>query len=47
MFDVQLQGSLALSDGKIAEMQTGEGHPCNDRERLPGPAGCQMDGPDL
>ena len=25
MFDVQLQGSLALSDGKIAEMQTGEG----------------------
>lgn len=25
MFDVQLQGSLALSDGTIAEMQTGEG----------------------
>jgi preprotein translocase subunit SecA len=25
MFDIQLQGSLALSDGKIAEMQTGEG----------------------
>src|ERR1039458_4221232 len=25
MFDVQLQGSLALSDGKIPEMQTGEG----------------------
>ena len=25
MFDVQLQGSLALADGKIAEMQTGEG----------------------
>jgi preprotein translocase subunit SecA len=25
MFDVQLQSSLVLSDGKIAEMQTGEG----------------------
>ena len=25
MFDVQLQGALALTDGKIAEMQTGEG----------------------
>jgi len=25
MFDVQLQGSLALAHGKIAEMQTGEG----------------------
>ncbi|MGA3132603.1 MAG: hypothetical protein ABSD59_17505 [Terracidiphilus sp.] len=25
MFDVQLQGSVVLSDGKIAEMQTGEG----------------------
>jgi preprotein translocase subunit SecA len=25
MFDEQLQGSLALADGKIAEMQTGEG----------------------
>ena len=25
MFDVQLQGSLALADGRIAEMQTGEG----------------------
>ena len=25
MFDVQLQGALALADGKIAEMQTGEG----------------------
>jgi preprotein translocase subunit SecA len=25
MFDVQLQGSLGLADGKIAEMQTGEG----------------------
>jgi preprotein translocase subunit SecA len=25
MFDVQLQGSLALAQGKIAEMQTGEG----------------------
>jgi preprotein translocase subunit SecA len=25
MFDVQLRGSLALADGKIAEMQTGEG----------------------
>lgn len=25
MFDVQLQGSLALAEGKIAEMQTGEG----------------------
>jgi preprotein translocase subunit SecA len=25
MFDVQIQGSLALADGKIAEMQTGEG----------------------
>jgi preprotein translocase subunit SecA len=25
MFDVQLQGALALADGKITEMQTGEG----------------------
>jgi preprotein translocase subunit SecA len=25
MFDVQLQGALALTNGKIAEMQTGEG----------------------
>jgi preprotein translocase subunit SecA len=25
LFDVQLQGSLALADGRIAEMQTGEG----------------------
>src|SRR3989442_11488137 len=25
MFDVQLQGALALASGKIAEMQTGEG----------------------
>jgi preprotein translocase subunit SecA len=25
MFDVQLQGSLAMANGKIAEMQTGEG----------------------
>ena len=25
MFDVQLRGSLALADGRIAEMQTGEG----------------------
>jgi preprotein translocase subunit SecA len=25
MFDVQLQGSVALAEGKIAEMQTGEG----------------------
>ena len=25
MFDEQLQGSLALADGRIAEMQTGEG----------------------
>src|SRR5205823_13025597 len=25
MFDVQLQGALALAGGKIAEMQTGEG----------------------
>ena len=25
MFDVQLQGALALADGKVAEMQTGEG----------------------
>src|ERR1041384_6482636 len=25
MFDVQFQGALALCDGKIAEMQTGEG----------------------
>lgn len=25
MFDVQLQGSLALAEGRIAEMQTGEG----------------------
>jgi preprotein translocase subunit SecA len=25
MFDVQLQGALALADGEIAEMQTGEG----------------------
>jgi preprotein translocase subunit SecA len=25
MFDVQLQGALALAEGKIAEMQTGEG----------------------
>ena len=25
MFDVQLQGALAMTDGKIAEMQTGEG----------------------
>jgi preprotein translocase subunit SecA len=25
MFDVQLQGALALTDGKIAEMKTGEG----------------------
>src|SRR6516225_3582629 len=25
MFDVQLQGAIALADGKIAEMQTGEG----------------------
>ena len=25
MFDTQIQGSLALADGKIAEMQTGEG----------------------
>ena len=25
MFDVQIQGALALADGKIAEMQTGEG----------------------
>jgi preprotein translocase subunit SecA len=25
MFDVQLQGALALAHGKIAEMQTGEG----------------------
>jgi preprotein translocase subunit SecA len=25
MFDVQLQGALALAQGKIAEMQTGEG----------------------
>jgi preprotein translocase subunit SecA len=25
LFDVQLQGALALADGKIAEMQTGEG----------------------
>jgi preprotein translocase subunit SecA len=25
MFDVQLQGALALADGRIAEMQTGEG----------------------
>src|SRR5438067_781517 len=25
MFDVQLQGALALARGKIAEMQTGEG----------------------
>ncbi len=25
MFDVQIQGSLALADGRIAEMQTGEG----------------------
>jgi preprotein translocase subunit SecA len=25
MFDVQLQGSLAMADGRIAEMQTGEG----------------------
>jgi preprotein translocase subunit SecA len=25
MFDVQLQGAVALADGKIAEMQTGEG----------------------
>src|SRR5260370_13177589 len=25
MFDVQLQGALALTEGKIAEMRTGEG----------------------
>jgi len=25
MFDVQIQGALALANGKIAEMQTGEG----------------------
>src|ERR1043165_7863540 len=25
MFDVQLQGSLAMAEGRIAEMQTGEG----------------------
>src|SRR6267378_232874 len=25
MFDVQLRGALALADGRIAEMQTGEG----------------------
>ncbi len=25
LFDVQLQGALALADGRIAEMQTGEG----------------------
>ena len=25
MFDVQLQGAIALAQGKIAEMQTGEG----------------------
>ena len=25
MFDVQLQGALALAAGRIAEMQTGEG----------------------
>ena len=25
MFDVQIRGSLALADGRIAEMQTGEG----------------------
>lgn len=25
MFDVQIQGALAMADGKIAEMQTGEG----------------------
>src|SRR5215475_11147892 len=25
MFDVQLQGTLALTEGRIAEMQTGEG----------------------
>src|SRR6266404_2900921 len=25
MFDVQLQGALSLADGRIAEMQTGEG----------------------
>ncbi len=25
MFDVQIQGALAIADGKIAEMQTGEG----------------------
>ena len=25
MFDVQLQAAFALADGKIAEMQTGEG----------------------
>src|SRR6202011_6358239 len=25
MFDVQLQGALAMANGKIAEMQTGEG----------------------
>ncbi len=25
MFDVQLQGALAMADGKVAEMQTGEG----------------------
>src|SRR5262249_10876014 len=25
MFDVQLQGAIALAEGKIAEMQTGEG----------------------
>src|SRR5713226_6407506 len=25
MFDVQLQGAVALAEGKIAEMQTGEG----------------------
>src|SRR2546423_10368227 len=25
MFDVQLQGALALANGRIAEMQTGEG----------------------
>src|SRR5438067_2372823 len=25
MFDVQLQGALALANGRVAEMQTGEG----------------------
>ena len=62
MFDVQLQGAVAMAHGKIAEMQTGEGktlaavpavacscqagkwRPCHDGKRLPGEAGCWMDG---